>query len=307
MEIPETKRKLKRWPMMHWVGKRLACERTGISPTFDYDALDRVTEATDEVGQQRIFSYDGNNRLKEERLTVNSVIIDQTLLDYDDADRVKVRTEFGGVTSAFEYDANGNLVVLTDPDQHILRTEYDPNNHPIKLSDQAGHTVTRDLDYLGRVRSVTDPNGNTTTFEYFDATHDGRLKAQVDPLGKRTEFGYDAHGNVTTVTDNASRVTTTFYDAQNRAIRVVGPAVTGEHPVTCFTYNLLGALTLVEAGHTLSIGNTCETDRGTGTLTTQQTLVVDDLGRTQERKDGLNRIWQFDYDVHGNVMQVTDP
>ena len=28
----------------------------------------------------------------------------------------------------------------------------------------------------GRPRSVIDPNGNTTTFEYYDASRDGRLK-----------------------------------------------------------------------------------------------------------------------------------
>ncbi|MCH7615763.1 MAG: RHS repeat protein, partial [Nitrospinae bacterium] len=197
--------------------------------------------------------------------------------------------------------------VLTDPDQHTLHTEYDANNQPIKIQDQAGHAVTRELDIVGRVRSTTDPNGNTTTFEYYGPEQQGRLKAQIDPLGRRTEFAYDAHGNVTLVTDNAGRVTQSFFDALDRPIRVVGPAVNSQHPVTCFSYSLLGALTQVEAGWILSPSNTCATDHGTGTLTVQQTYEVDDWGRVRKQRDALNRTWVMDYDVHGNVIQVTDP
>jgi len=289
----------------------LGRQATGVDAAWyptsaSYDARDRLIQGTDAVGQSRTLTYDGNGRLLHEELT-NDPEKDPTSFVYDQADRLRQRTEAGTVVTAYQYDANGNLTVLTDPDQHTLHTEYDPNNEPIIIKDQAGHAVTRELDVLGRVRSTTDPNGNTTTFEYYGPEHQGRLKAQIDPLGRRTEFQYDAHGNVTLVTDNAGRVTETFYDALDRPIRVVGPAVNTQHSVTCFSYNLLGALTQVEAGWTLSPSNTCATDLGTGTLTTQQTYEVDDLNRVRKQTDALNREWVMEYDLHGNVVQVTDP
>lgn len=157
-------------------------------PTVAYDPLDRVIQGTDTVGQQRTFQYDSNGRLMQEDL-LGGPVVDQTTLAYDEADRLIQRTAAGGVVTTLQYDANGNLIKVTDPDQYTLKTAYDPNNQPLTLTDQAGHQVTREVDYLGRVRSVTDPNGNTTTFEYYDATKDGRLKAQLDPLGRRTTFG----------------------------------------------------------------------------------------------------------------------
>lgn len=289
----------------------LGRQTTGVDddwyPTsLTYDGRDQVIQGTDGVGQSRTFTYDGNGRVTSEDLT-HEPGIDPTTFMYDQADRLVQRTEAGNMVTAYQYDGNGNLTVLTDPDQHTLQTDYDANNEPIKIQDQAGHAVTRELDVSGRLRSTTDPNGNTTTFEYYGPEQQGRLKAQIDPLGRRTEFSYDPHGNVTQVTDNAGRVTQSFFDALDRPLRVVGPAVNSQHPVTCFSYNLLGALTQVEAGWTLSPSNTCATDQGTGTLTTQQTYDVDDLNRVRKQSDALNRTWVMDYDVHGNVTQVTDP
>ena len=52
---------------------------------------------------------------------------------------------------------------------------------------------------------------------------------------------------------------------------------------------------------------TLDRDTVTLTLMVQQTYEVDDLGRVWKQRDALNRTWVMDYDIHGNVIQVTDP
>jgi YD repeat-containing protein len=118
-----------------------------------------------------------------------------------------------------------------------------------------------------------------------------------------TQFDYDPSGNVISVTDPASRTTTTTtYDELNRPVRIVGPQYTDAtlgtiRSLTSYTYNPLGHLIKVEAGHTNGV---------TDTVTPQMTYLYDDFGRKIRETDALSRSWSFEYDINNNPITVTD-
>lgn len=285
---------------------------TGIRPDWyvtqsAYDAVDRVIQGTDQLGNLRTFSYDANGNPSSQSLNIGG-FADLMTYAYDLSDRRVESTDAGGFTTSQAYDAAGNVIQIVDPDGFSLAFQYDPNNKLIAALDEEGRRVSKQLDLDGKPRSITDPNGNTMSYEYYDSAKDGRLKKQIDPLGRSTQFDYDAHGNVTVVTDNLVRTTLTTYDELNRPTRIVKPAyadtVLGQvRPVTKSSYDNLGRLIQVAAGHTDSTG----TNPANDSVTTQMTYQYDDFGRKIREVDALGRVWTAQWDINGNPIAVSNP
>lgn len=278
---------------------------------FEYDDVDRVTRTTDAVGQTRALVYDANGNpignILEADANGVATRIDQSFNIFDFSDRKIMSLDAGGNISAFQYDAAGNVVQITNPDGYTLAFDYDKNNQVLSAHDEEGHTVSRTLDLDGKPRTVTDPNGNTLSYSYYGPEKDGRLKTKTDATGSATTFDYDNNGNVIAVTDPMGRTTTTSYDALNRPTRIVGPAYTDANlglirPVTRYTYDTLGNLTTVSAGHTDSSGTSPASD----VVTPQMSFAYDDFGRKIRETDPLGKSWTFEYDRHGNMIKRSD-
>ncbi len=288
---------------------------------YDYDKVDRIERGSDALGNMRDYKFDANGNATENKLVIQtdgtSKVVDLTSADYDMSDRKQWSRDAGGFTTYYVYDAAGNLVKITNPDNFTLGLEYDKNNHVIKAFDQEGNSVTKTYDLSGKMRSVTDPNGNGVKYEYFDSIKNGRLKKQYvtsnsgNQFGASTEYDYDANGNVIRVSQVAGttvRTTLTSYDELNRPVRMVGPEYTDTilgriRPVTKYSYNPLGNLTAVEAGHTTDL-------TGTGSaadhLALQMSYAYDDFGRKISETDPLGHSWNFEYNINNNIVKSTD-
>lgn len=271
------------------------------SVSYDYDIAGRVTSATDQNGYDRQAEYDGNGNLRRSFLAVNGVVIDESQYLYDHADRLVSTMDRAGYVDSVTYDPLGNVIRAEDADGRALTFEYDPGNHVVQAMDQAGHSVQREVDVMGRPRSITDTVGNVTTYTYYDATGDGRLRRVTEPGMSWKEFSYDANGNVTSVTDNLGRTVTATYDALNRPRRIEQPeyfdAELGAtvRPVTEYEYSSLGDLTWIWAGHS-----------GQATLAPQSFMEYNDFGQVALRMDGLFKQSEFRYDHHGNLIRAKD-
>lgn len=290
--------------------------------TYDYDEQGRVKTVTNAAGVTSRIEYDANGNVKLQKLeaTVASAVrqLQSSSFEYDLADR-KVRSTGLGLTAAFEYDAAGNLISQVDPDGRTLSYVYDEMNRLTSASDKEGNRVSKTLDIDGRALSVTDANGLTTTYTYWDASRDFRVKRVTQPKsaafanGRSVEYDYDEAGNTKSVKvfpadGAAARETLTTFDELSRPVRVVGPVVNDPvngniRRVTKYTYDNLGRLTVVNAGRTDVTGISAAAD----TVTLQASYTYDDFGRKLKDLDGAGRAWIYTYNAAGDVLTVTDP
>lgn len=276
----------------------------------EYDTVDRVTRATDALGNWRDYKYDANGNLIEDKLTLNGQVLDRATHDYDFSDRPERSWDSAGSMSAAQYDAAGNATRLTDADGYEAQIQYDAMNRPVAAKDQEGNSVATAYDLNGQARVSLDPNGNSRQRSYHGPDQNGRLEQQIDPLGRATTYAYDANGNVTRVTDNLGRSSQTFYDELNRPTRSIGPivAASGAHPVTCNKYDALGRPIELWAGTTTDdTSPTCDFSGADPNLTKQLTTQYDDFGRKLKETNPLGKVTTYLYDLNNNLTETTDP
>jgi RHS repeat-associated protein len=277
---------------------------------YKYNANNQLIQSTDAIGRLRDFIYDSNNNLVGESLTgFDDGLLKQLdffTAKYDANNKLLEVANAAGASVAYQYDENGNLLVKRDADGYEQSYEYDAKNRAFKTRNELGNTSQTHFDSLGRIVKSIDPNGNGIRHEYYGAEGNGRLKTRYDALERRTDFEYDAAGNVTKVIDNAGNSTSTEYDELNRPIRIVGPIIKNEldqdvRPVTRYSYTNLGQVQQVSAGHTDTAAS-----QAAEQLSVQASYLFDDFGRQLRETDALGHATYYTYDRHNNVLTRTD-
>ncbi|GGS54642.1 DNRLRE domain-containing protein [Actinokineospora fastidiosa] len=167
----------------------------------------------------------------------------------DPKDKWKVHTitDRLGHATTFEYaDPDGAQgaemdSTVTDAEGNTTRFHMDGFGRPTSSTNAKNETTTLAWDGDHNVTSLTEPNGAVSTWSYDQKTgypleirdaeavadntpptvlayqtsldgHVAELTAKTSPEGRRWEFGYDARGNITTVTDPKGVATTTVPD-----------------------------------------------------------------------------------------------
>ncbi len=284
--------------------------------SFIFDALDRLTSASDALGKTHRQTYDANSNLTQTELIDSGARIDSAATELDARDRPFALFDVAGNRTALAYDEVGNVTARTSPDNFTLGFEYDANNRVTAAFDAEGNRVYTQLDTQGRPLALTDPNGNTVRYDYWGSTaFDGRLKRSTQPTipgqsaGRAVEADYDANGNVihsrSIAADGSStRQSYSFYDELGRVTRTVSaPDDLGNRLQTCYTYDKLSNLTQLRAGATTDV--TSSTCPGSPALQLAQSW--DDFGELLTRTDALSRVWNYGYDNHGNLTSSQSP
>lgn len=152
-------------------------------------------------------------------------------------------------------------------------------------------------DVFGKRTRITDPAGRKTSYAYDDrdrlltVTQEGTSAFPL-PAPLVTAFGYDAAGNVTTVTDPKSQVTTYGYDALSRLTSIeqeLGQTVT-------YAYDGRGRLDAVTNARGNVLRHAYE---AWGALAAVQHFV-------DTAADTPVRTVSYDYDLAGNVTSASD-
>jgi len=140
---------------------------TAKSQVFDYDNLDRLTDAAGVYGVLK-YGYDADgNRISEAKDTTLT-----STYNYP-ATSNKLDTITGTKANSYGYDANGNTVSKAG-----MNFSYDNTN---RMSQAVNGAITANYKYDGKgQRVVKDVNGTITLF-IFDK--DGRLIAEADGSG----------------------------------------------------------------------------------------------------------------------------
>jgi YD repeat-containing protein len=307
-------------------------DHTGRSVSFGYDTNGDLVTYTDVLNQMWRYEYqnhlltrvvDPNNQTVqrneyypdgrawkqfdgEDNLVVELIYNpDGTTTIKDGLDNVKTHT----------YDERGTLVNDTDQVDNTKTQVFDANFRPIAITNDANHTLTMTwsadganllsktdpagnhtsytYDSLNNLTSVTDPRGFTTTY-----TYNGKLlTSNINALGGVTAYTYTPEGWLESVTDTAGRVTSYTYDSLGQRISMTDPSGN----TWTYAYDSLGRL--VDTTDPRGRVTHNEYNAAGKLLRVTQNY---DPARPQNDQNLYNIVTEYEYDVRGNQIAVTD-
>ncbi|HEX8410545.1 MAG TPA: DUF6531 domain-containing protein, partial [Thermoanaerobaculia bacterium] len=245
----------------------------GAVTSYTYDGRGRVRTlsrglSVTDLREQVEYSYDPLNGKKS----------GERMLARENGVWVEKRQE------SFAYDSDARLQIVTHADASTVHYTYDAADRVRGIRDEnhSAANTTYAYDPAGRVRSVTQ-------------TLTGAVGGVVV-----TRYGYDLHGNLTSVTDPNGNVTSYLYDDYGSLVRQTSP-VTG---TTTYSYD--------------QAGNLQSTTDARGVTTSR---VYDVLGRVtlaragagegeSDEGGGVEEVrWTYDTSTFGvgRLAQMTDP
>ena len=185
--------------------------------SYVYDTAHRVTKATNALGEYQMYTLDAlGDRTQVNTYRSSGSIWRQQALTFDALGR---ESKYVGGTNnyldqtTYAYDANGNLLTITDGNNHATTRLFDALNRLSKSTDANSGVTQFAYDAHDRTTGVTDANNNATTYVYDGF---GDAIQLVSPDTGTTVYHYDGDANLTSQTD-ALNVTTTFaFDALDR-------------------------------------------------------------------------------------------
>ena len=228
-----------------------------------------------------------------------------------------------GVSTATTYDEFGNLLTQTHPNGQVASNLYDiETGQLLQESNIIGQKTNYSYEeFFGLVHTVTNNIGQTITHDY-DSFGNRAKVTYAD--NSQTSYQRDAAGNVVATTNAENQTTTYEYDSFNRLTAVITPKnerteysylETGElhtivdpyGKVTTFNYNELGQV--IEKIDPMGMKTTMQYD-GNGNVVQE----IDPNGNLKsfeyDALDQLTRkilpdnVYELDYDVRGNIVQI---
>lgn len=210
------------------VGKKVAGQ--WIFATSTYDALGRLTRATDFKGASAEYKYDALGNLIEvknalgqvtkykygilslpvETIAPNGAVVKN---EYDTLGRLIKTINPLGEIEQFAYDNRGNVIYAKDRKGVISTFEYDLFNRKIKQT-VGSKTTTYKYDVLNNITQIQDALG------VINQTYslDGMLLSKQLPDGKTISYAYDLKNRLVKTTDYFGQITTYTYNQNDLLI-----------------------------------------------------------------------------------------
>jgi len=266
-----------------------------ITETLRYDGAGRVLSVKDPNGIVTDLEYHPRGWL-----TARKVRGANDAVETDDA------------ITRIEYWPTGLVKKVTQPDGEYTAYEYDAAHRLTAISDNAGNRIEYMLDNAGnRVKEDTKDAGGTlkrTLSRLYNQL--GQLATVADAQANATDFGYDANGNATSVTDALGRQTHNDYDPLNRLKRTLQD-VGGIQAETKFEYDALDNLTKVTDPKGL---DTTYSYNGLGDLlqlsspdTGTTTYTYDSAGNRKTQTDARGVTTHYSYDALNRLTAIAYP
>jgi RHS repeat-associated protein len=150
-------------------------------------------------------------------------------------------TDYLGHVTIFTHDLTRNLetsrtLAVGTPIARTISTTWSSTYRlPTQVVDGT-RSVTNSYDSSGNLLSSTLNAPSGTSVRQFTYNNQGQVLTAADPRGNVTEYGYDALGNLASITNALRQATHYDYDANGRPILIQDP----NGLVTRITYNFRG-------------------------------------------------------------------
>ena len=259
-------------------------DRSGAGLSFGYTGSE-LTSVTDAEGRTAQFSYAASGGL----LTGVSLPDGRSVsYGYDSSGRLVSFTDVTGQVTKYAYDgASSLLTTVTKPDGTVATANtYDAATGRVisQETDNNAATSTFSWNAVDQVATYTSPDGGVEK-DYYDGN---ALVEHVDADGGVTQYTYDSHLDITSITDPDGNTTTMTYDQAGHMLTRTAPAPLSY--TESWTYD--------PAGDVLT-----HTD-GNG-KTTHYAYYPD--GDLESTTDPLGNKTSYTYDADGRALTVTDP
>jgi RHS repeat-associated protein len=255
-------------------------EPGGRMTTFQYDAVDRVSQITDPEGRIVRKIYDAAGQLTGiddvPDLSKPTIVQNRATYAYSANGKQTALTDGNGNTTLFVYDGFDRPLQTTYADGKFESVTLDAEGNKLQRKTRAGDSfiysydalnrlktenepytttdITYAYDLAGRLTSVTDSHG-ITSYAYDSA---GRLESTTRPDLKTVSYNYDSSGNRTRLTWPDNYFVEYQFDEINRVSRILEN----------------GTLTLATYGYD-ALSRQASINFGNGTTTTYNWQPVD--------------------------------
>ena len=269
-------------------------DRKGQVTTFQYDALNRRTQAT-YADATTTFTYDTVGRLTKASDTAPGA--GTTDFAYDTLNRL-VQEVTGQGSVNYQYDVLGRRTQMVANGQQPVTYGYDTASRLTQVA-QGSLAVGLGYDNANRRTSLTYPNGTSASYGYDVASRLTNIN-HIGPSGiiEALTYQYDAAGNRTSLTRNngtasllTSAVASATYDAANEQTAFAG---------STFQYDANG--NLMNDGTNTYVWDSRNRLVGISGVATA-TFKYDPLGRRVEKSIG-SVVSQFSYDGNDIAAEI---
>ncbi|AZS13822.1 carbohydrate-binding protein [Paenibacillus lutimineralis] len=198
----------------------------GKQTTYDYDALNRLSNVKDHTGTTA-YTYNAAGQLIEKTVANGST----TQYSYNSRgllEKLSEQNQAGNILNKHEYsyDAAGNIlnwIETIDGKKRDKSYTYDELNQLIQVIDQGQERTYRYDSFGNRIEKAG--TGDPTTYSYNSANQLLEEKSG----GVQKKYQYDPRGNLITVTTGSKTLENYTFDETNRLIQAVKDGKTAEY------------------------------------------------------------------------------
>jgi RHS repeat-associated protein len=278
---------------------------------YEYNALGKVTRATDPVGRAKTFTYDTNgiDLLEVRQVNGQNTELLQTRT-YNSQHRPLTVTDASGQTWTYTFNSQGQvLTAITPPRDGLTAAQrtttfaYDTNGYLQSITGPAtGATRTFTYDGYGRIRTVTDSDSHTLTFDYDaldrvtkrtypDGTYEEIVYNRLDPekrrdrLGRWDHFFHDALRRVVAMRDPLGQTVTQQWCSCGSLDKLID----ANNNATTWGRDLQGRVT-----------SEVRADSSSTTFVYENTT-----SRLKQRTDPKNQTTGYEYFADNSLKQIT--
>ncbi|MGN4049999.1 RHS repeat-associated core domain-containing protein [Pseudomonas sp. SM4] len=274
-------------------------EQTLVS--YRYDALQRLIEATNAVGESERYDYDDAHVILQRQLSGGASFFWEWERAGKAARCVRHWASFSQMNTRYVWDEDGSVTVhYVDGTEEVY--VHDDHARLVRKVEANGGEHLKAYDDSGRLVAEQDPLGAVTEYRYDEI---GRLIALIPPEDAPTSYEYrngflhrrsrgdatwtyrrNAEGDVTEAVDPDGQVTHYYYDTHGQLLSIRYPDASRHR----WVWNDLGQLTE-------------ETLPGGGV----RRFSYDALGRRTTTVDEHGAVTRQQWDAVGRLLQTTFP